>query len=71
MQSLLEQKRVLAVNMTEYDLPATLSAHQWMLLENTVSLLALFEQLTNEISSATASVAEVIPVIAALKCLLR
>ncbi|RXN15512.1 zinc finger BED domain-containing 4-like protein [Labeo rohita] len=70
LQGLLEQKRVLAAYMTDHDLPATLSAHQWMLVENIVSLLAPFEQLTKEISSAQASVAEVIPLIAALKRLL-
>lgn len=70
LQSLLEQKRVIAAYMTDYDLPATLSAHQWMLMENIVSLLAPFEQMTKEISSAKASAAEVIPLIAALKRLL-
>lgn len=70
LQSLLEQKRVIAAYMTDYNLPATLSAHQWMLMENIVSLLAPFEQMTKEISSAKASAAEVIPLIAALKRLL-
>uniref|UniRef100_A0A8C5LQ09 BED-type domain-containing protein n=1 Tax=Leptobrachium leishanense TaxID=445787 RepID=A0A8C5LQ09_9ANUR len=68
--SLLEQKRVLAAYVADHDLPATLSAHQWMLVENILSILAPFEQLTKEISASKASVAEVIPMIAALKRLL-
>ncbi len=42
-----------------------------MLIENVLSLLAPFEQLTKEISSTDSSVAEVIPLLAALKHLLN
>ena len=46
MESLLEQKRALASYDADYDLPATLSAHHWQLIENFITLLSPFEQLT-------------------------
>ncbi|XP_056391730.1 zinc finger BED domain-containing protein 4-like isoform X2 [Hyla sarda] len=70
LESLIDLKRVLAAYMSDHELPVTLSSHQWMLMENIVSLLAPFEQLTKEISSSNASVAEVITLITALKRLL-
>ena len=54
----------------DHELPATFASNQWVLIENILSLLAPFEQLTKEISSSDASVADVIPLIAALKRLL-
>lgn len=69
LQSLFAQKRVLAAYSADHKLPATFTSHQWVLIENILSLLAPFEQLTKEISS-DATVADVIPLIAALKCLL-
>lgn len=54
----------------DHELPATFTSNQWVLIENILSLLAPFEQLTKEISSSDASVADVIPLIAALKRLL-
>ncbi len=70
LQSLFAQKRVLAAYSADHELPATFTSHQWVLIENILSLLAPFEQLTKEISSSDASVADVIPLIAALKRLL-
>ncbi len=70
LQSLFAQKRVLAAYSADHELPATFTSHQWVLIENILSLLASFEQLTKEISSSDASVADVIPLIAALKRLL-
>lgn len=60
LDSLLVQKRVLAAYSADYELPATLSSHQWVLIENIPSVLAPFEQLTKEISSSDASVVDVI-----------
>ncbi|XP_048849254.1 zinc finger BED domain-containing protein 4-like [Brienomyrus brachyistius] len=70
LQSLFAQKRVLAAYSADHELPVTFTSHQWVLIENILSLLAPFEQLTKEISSSDASVADVIPLIAALKRLL-
>ena len=65
LESLFAQKRVLASYIADHDLPATFSAYQWVLIENIP-----FEQITKEISSSGASVADVIPLLAALKRLL-
>lgn len=51
-QSMVEQKRALGAYVAEYDLPVTLTANHWGILENVITLLAQFEQLTKEISSA-------------------
>ena len=71
LQSLLEQKRALSAYAADYDLPSTLAGHQWKLIENMSSLLAPFEELTQQISSSTASAADVIPSIRALTRLLE
>ncbi|XP_073671353.1 zinc finger BED domain-containing protein 4-like [Paramisgurnus dabryanus] len=71
LESLFAQKRVLATYIADHDLPATFTAYQWVLIENVLSLLAPFEQITKEISSSDASVADVIPLLAALKRLLN
>ena len=70
MESLLEQKCTLATYAADYDLPATLSVHQWQSIENFTTLLSPFEQLTREVSSSESSAAEVIPSVTALRCLL-
>ncbi|KAL1278883.1 hypothetical protein QQF64_025556 [Cirrhinus molitorella] len=70
MESLVEQKRALAAYAAEFELPASLTANQWGILENMITLLAPFEQLTREISSAEASAADVIPAVVALTRLL-
>ncbi len=54
----------------DYDIP-NLNATQWKLIENMVSILQPFEELTKEISSLKSSVADVIPSISALKRLLE
>lgn len=71
LQSLLEQKRALSAYAADYDLPSTFSVNQWKLIENMISLLAPFEELTQQISSSTASTADVIPSIRALTRLLE
>ena len=43
------------------------SANQWALMEKAVVVLSPFEELTREISAATASAADVIPAITVLK----
>ncbi|KAK0151882.1 Zinc finger BED domain-containing protein 4 [Merluccius polli] len=70
LESMLEKKRALAAYAADYDLPATLSAHQWQLIENFITLLSPFEQLTREVSSSEASAADVIPSVRALRRLL-
>lgn len=67
----LEQRHALGTHAVEHELPATLKAHQWGLIENVLTLLAPFKELTKEISSLTATAADVIPAITALKWLLE
>ncbi|RXN29633.1 centrosomal protein of 112 kDa [Labeo rohita] len=69
-ESLLEQKRTISAYGADHDLPATLTANQWALLEKAVTVLAPFEEVTKQISSSTSSVAEVIPSVTVLKRLL-
>ncbi|XDV11792.1 hypothetical protein PO909_000627 [Leuciscus waleckii] len=71
LESLIEQRRALGAFATEHDLPATLTMHQWGLIENVLTLLAPFEELTKEISSSTATASDVIPAITMLKRLLE
>ena len=72
MQSLVEQKHALAAYGVDHDLPekAKLTSQQWQLIENMITLLAPFEQLTRDISASEASAADVIPSVIALKRLL-
>ncbi|XP_050984279.1 zinc finger BED domain-containing protein 4 [Labeo rohita] len=67
----IEQKLALAAYAAEHELPCTFTIHQWKLIENMVSILAPFEELTQQISSSTASAADVIPCIRALTRLLE
>ncbi|KAB5526077.1 hypothetical protein PHYPO_G00147550 [Pangasianodon hypophthalmus] len=71
LQSLLEQKRALCAYGADYDLPSMFTGSQWKLVENMISLLVPFEELTQQISSSTASAADVIPSIRALTRLLE
>ncbi|KAI7814064.1 putative zinc finger BED domain-containing protein 4-like [Triplophysa rosa] len=69
-QSMLEQKRALSAFAADHELPATLTANQWGLLEKTVIVLSPFEELTRAINSSQSSTADVIPAIVVLKNLL-
>lgn len=71
LQSLIEQRRALGAYVGEHELPATLNALQWGLIENVLSLLAPFEELTKEISASKASAADIIPAITKLKRVLE
>lgn len=70
MRSLVEQKRALRAYAADFELPATLTANQWGIIENMITLLASFEQLTRDTSSAEASAADVVPAVVALTRLL-
>ncbi|KAK0148534.1 Zinc finger BED domain-containing protein 4 [Merluccius polli] len=70
-RSLLGQRRALAAYAVDFELPAFLNPYQWTLIENMLTILDPCEQLTKDISSATASAADVIPSIEALKRLLK
>ncbi|KAM9788033.1 zinc finger BED domain-containing protein 4 [Syngnathus typhle] len=69
-QSLLEQKRAVGAYVVDYDLPTTLTANQWALLERTSTVLEPFEELTRKMSSSTASTADVISAFNVLKRIL-
>uniref|UniRef100_A0A8C5PW74 BED-type domain-containing protein n=1 Tax=Leptobrachium leishanense TaxID=445787 RepID=A0A8C5PW74_9ANUR len=66
LQSLIEQKRAIGVYSSENELPATLTANQWNLMEKTVNILAPFEELTRQVSSSEAFASDVIPTVAVL-----
>ncbi|XP_023694530.2 zinc finger BED domain-containing protein 4-like isoform X1 [Paramormyrops kingsleyae] len=68
--SLLEQKRALCAYAADHNLPVKLTANQWALLEKTMNILALFAELTRNISSSTSTTADVIPAISVLERLL-
>ncbi|KAI2659240.1 Zinc finger BED domain-containing protein 4 [Labeo rohita] len=69
-KSLLTEKRPLCAYAADHNLPATLSANEWGLLEKTVTVLEPFKELTRKISSATSTAADVIPAVTVLKRLL-
>ncbi|XP_023662393.2 zinc finger BED domain-containing protein 4-like [Paramormyrops kingsleyae] len=71
LQSLIEQKRVLGVYVSEHELPDYLTAHQWALMEKTVAILAPFEELTKKVSSYDALASDVIPAVTVLVRLLN
>lgn len=71
LQGLLEQKLVLAAYAAEHELPCTVTIHHWKLIENMISILVPFEELTQQISSSIVSAADVIPCIRALTRLLE
>ncbi|KAI2645626.1 Zinc finger BED domain-containing protein 4 [Labeo rohita] len=71
LQSLIEQKRVLGVYVSEHELPDCLTAHQWALMEKTVAILAPFEELTKKVSSYDALASDVIPAVTVLVRLLN
>ncbi|XP_077063451.1 zinc finger BED domain-containing protein 4-like [Siphateles boraxobius] len=66
-ESLIAHKRTLSAYTAEYDLPATLTANQWGLLEKASTVLAPFEEMTRAVSASSASLADVIPVVCVLK----
>ena len=66
-KSLLEQKRVLCAFDADHGLPATLSANEWSLLDKTARVLEPFEEITQIISAADSTAADVIPAISVLK----
>ena len=68
--SLLEQKSAISVYAADHQLPATLTANDWTLLEKVNTLLAPFEEITKQISFATSTASEVIPLVVVLKRLL-
>ncbi|XP_073672246.1 zinc finger BED domain-containing protein 4-like [Paramisgurnus dabryanus] len=67
MTTLLEQKRALVMYEADHGMPVSLNANQWSLIEKMTTLLAPFEEMTREISSHTATAADVIPSVVALK----
>ena len=48
LQNLLEQKRALGAYAADYELATMFTANQWGLIENMLSLLQPFEELTKE-----------------------
>lgn len=71
MQSLMEQRRAVGGQSAEHELPATLTAHQWELLDNVLTILPPEEELQKEISSSTATAADTTTAITAFRWLLQ
>lgn len=67
----MEQKHALGTYISDFELPLTLTLYQWGLIENILTLLAPFEELTKEISSSLRLQQIVVPSIVALKRILR
>ncbi|KAI2647742.1 Zinc finger BED domain-containing protein 4 [Labeo rohita] len=63
MESLVEWKPALTAYPADYELPVTLTAQQWTLMESVTTL----EQITREISKEDASAADIIPLFETLK----
>ena len=61
--SLLHAKRALQAYASDSNsnLPATITGNQWSLLEKTATFLKPFQELTAEVSAASATAADVIP----------
>ena len=57
----------LSVYPVDHNLPATLTANRWALMEKAVAVLVPFEELTRVLSAETALTADVIPAITVLK----
>ena len=70
-QRLIEQKKAVIAYSAEHDLPAVLTKHQWELMDKLVALLEPFEEITRQISSEDATLADVIPVVTALQMTLE
>ncbi|XP_077382988.1 zinc finger BED domain-containing protein 4-like [Festucalex cinctus] len=68
--SLLEQKTAISVYAADHQLPATLTANNWTLLEKVNTLLAPFEEITKQTTFTTSTISEVIPSVTVLKRLL-
>ncbi|XP_073470760.1 zinc finger BED domain-containing protein 4-like [Aquarana catesbeiana] len=67
LKSLIEQKRALGVYVSEYELPATITANQWNLMEKMVNILAPFEEMTRQVSCSDAFASDVIPAVTVLQ----
>jgi len=67
LRRLLEQKKAIIHYSTEHDISATLTKHQWGLLEKVVEMLRPFEEITRQIISDEAMLADVVPIVTAVK----
>lgn len=63
LRRVLQQKCALNVFAAEHTLPATVTAHQWELMDKTADVLSPFEELTRDVSRETVTAADVIPAI--------
>lgn len=67
--SLYEQKQVLGAYATLYDLPS-LTAQQWILINNIVDTLGPFADITKEVSNSQTSASVILPMLKMLRLLL-
>ncbi|XP_065648073.1 zinc finger BED domain-containing protein 4-like [Hydra vulgaris] len=71
LRRLCEQRRALTVYCSEVDGTYCPTAYQWSVVENVVCMLAPFEEATREVSYETAHISLVIPIVTALRNLLK
>ena len=67
MERLYEEKSAVAIYASENSRIENLTATQWTLTENCITLLKPFEEITKQISSTESIISEVIPTLAALR----
>ena len=71
LQRLLEQRRAITLYCAENDACTKLSASQWSVVENVTAVLEPFEEVTREVSSASASISCVIHLVRVLRSCLQ
>lgn len=71
LESLLEQTWAHTVYSADYDQPVTFSALPWGLIENIISLLSPFEEITREMSASVGFADDTLPSVIAMKFLLN
>ena len=71
LRRLCEQRRALTLYCSEVVGTSCPTAHQWSVAENAVSVLAPFEEATREVSREAARISLVIPIVTALRNLLK
>ena len=71
LQRLLEQRRAITLYCAENESVTNLSANQWSVAENVAAVLEPFEEVTREVSSSSASISIVIPMVRVLVSVLE
>lgn len=68
LQRLVEQRTAITVATSSINLNVQLMNSDWILAENLVKILKLFDEATNSLSSSKATLGDVIPIVKSLEC---